>query len=232
MAITKINYSFSNEERNTLEKVISESNNNPKFILRANILYAFSLSENGEIDVDEIATQFNTSLTTVYKVRSELMGKGFHDTLFPTMRYKYTLSEEEYSQLQQVFNQSREGSKLKLRAAVLLKLYESNQNYLTSEEIAQCCNTSPTTVKKVRAQLAQEGLEATLYPQQRETPPVTPVTKGIEQQILSLAASEPPHGHKKWSVRLLAQQCVELGYIDSISHCTIARFLKKNNITL
>jgi hypothetical protein len=47
-----------------------------------------------------------------------------------------------------------------------------------------------------------------------------------------LSCSEPPEGFARWSLRLLADKVVELGYIENISHETVRRTLKKRNQTL
>ena len=49
----------------------------------------------------------------------------------------------------------------------------------------------------------------------------------FEAHLLALSCSEPPEGFSKWSLRLLADRVVELNYIDSVSHETIRRVLKK-----
>jgi hypothetical protein len=38
---------------------------------------------------------------------------------------------------------------------------------------------------------------------------------------------KPPKGYATWSLRLLAEQVVELGLVESISHETVRRTLKK-----
>ncbi len=47
---------------------------------------------------------------------------------------------------------------------------------------------------------------------------------------MALSCGEPPAGHGQWSLRLLADHAVELGYIDSVSHETVRRVLKKNEL--
>jgi hypothetical protein len=42
-----------------------------------------------------------------------------------------------------------------------------------------------------------------------------------------MACGDPPEGYSRWSVRLIAEKCVELNYIDSISHMTVSRILKE-----
>jgi hypothetical protein len=67
----------------------------------------------------------------------------------------------------------------------------------------------------------------------RETPPVAPKISGeVEAHIIALACSPVPEGRAKWAVRLLADKCVELNYIDSISFKSVHRVLKKHNLSL
>ena len=42
-----------------------------------------------------------------------------------------------------------------------------------------------------------------------------------------LACSDPPDGRKRWTLRLLAEQMVILGHVDSISNVTVYQRLKK-----
>ena len=48
----------------------------------------------------------------------------------------------------------------------------------------------------------------------------------MEAHIIAIACSDPPEGYSRWSVRLIAEKCVELNYVDSISHMTVSRVLK------
>jgi hypothetical protein len=55
----------------------------------------------------------------------------------------------------------------------------------------------------------------------------------FEAHLVALSCSKPPEGFARWSLRLLADQVVELNYIDSISHeSIIRRILKKTNLSL
>ncbi|MDR1308795.1 MAG: hypothetical protein LBL95_02670 [Deltaproteobacteria bacterium] len=55
---------------------------------------------------------------------------------------------------------------------------------------------------------------------------------GFEDKLIALANSEAPHGRPRWSVRLLAEKAIELNLIQSISHMTVHRLLKKHNLNL
>jgi hypothetical protein len=91
--------------------------------------------------------------------------------------------------------------------------------------------TTPTTVQTVRTEYAEKGLDVALYRKKRMTPPVPAKVDGeLEAHIIALCCSKPPTGYSKWSVRLWADKCVELGYVESISHMTISRTLKKTNL--
>ena len=48
-------------------------------------------------------------------------------------------------------------------------------------------------------------------------------------QITALACSAPPEGHSQWSLRLLADQLVELDVVEAISYETVGVILKKTN---
>jgi hypothetical protein len=58
------------------------------------------------------------------------------------------------------------------------------------------------------------------------------VDGNLEAYIISISCSEPPQGYERWTLRLIADKAVELGYIDSISHMTVQRTLKKTNLNL
>jgi hypothetical protein len=64
----------------------------------------------------------------------------------------------------------------------------------------------------------------------RETPPIPPkVTGELEARIIALACGKPPAGYSSWTLRVLANTCVELPYVDTLSHMTISRLLKKHH---
>ena len=104
---------------------------------------------------------------------------------------------------------------------------------MTVSEIANAYRTTPTTVQTVRASYCKNGLEATINRKKRETPPIpAKVTGEVEAHIIALACGQPPEGYSRWTLRLLADKTVELGYIESISHVTVSTILKKTNLSL
>jgi hypothetical protein len=58
------------------------------------------------------------------------------------------------------------------------------------------------------------------------------ITGEVEAHVVALACGEPPVGCARWTLRLLAEKTVELRYVDSLSPTSVARLLKKRNISL
>ena len=57
-------------------------------------------------------------------------------------------------------------------------------------------------------------------------------TLSPEAKITVLACTQPPKGYARWTLRLLAEKMVELELIESISHDTVDKVLKKTNFSL
>ena len=71
-------------------------------------------------------------------------------------------------------------------------------------------------------------MQAALYEKPR--PGQKPkVTDDIEAKLTMLACSQPPEGHARWTLRLLANRMIELEYIDYISHVTVRDVKKKRD---
>jgi len=151
----------------------------------------------------------------------------------PKKKYVIELDTKERSKLTKIIKTGSSPAKVITRANILLVSDASSGKPLTVAETAERFNTTPTTVQNVRTAFAEFGLEGTLYRKKRKTPPVQPKVDGnLEAHIISICCSEPPKGYERWTLRLIADKCVELGYVDSISHMTVKRTLKKTNLNL
>ena len=135
----------------------------------------------------------------------------------PSVKYSIELSDSDRNMLHDLVTKGNTTAKAILRANILLASDKNNKRHMT--------------VQKVRTSYANNGLTATIQRKKRITPPVAPkVTGDVEAHIVALACGNPPKGYRKWSVRLIAERCVELNYVESISHMTISRVLKKTNL--
>ena len=151
----------------------------------------------------------------------------------PSIKYVIELSNQEKVRLMEIVKKGNSPARTILRANILLASDKQNDKYMTVSEIANAYRTTPTTVQTVRASYCKKGLEATITRKKRETPPIpAKVTGEVEAHIIALACGQPPEGYSKWTLRLLANKTVELGYIESISHVTVSNILKKTNLSL
>jgi hypothetical protein len=65
-------------------------------------------------------------------------------------------------------------------------------------------------------------------PRQRQTPPTPPKLDGAgEAQLIALRLGKPPAGYGHWTLQLLADELVALEVVESISHETVRKTLKK-----
>jgi len=120
------------------------------------------------------------------------------------------------------------------RAKIILALDNSGgRTPERQEDIAKQVGVSRTAVNDAkRDYLKVKNVSLFLQRKKRKTPPVPPkVTGEIEAHIIALACGEVPKGFARWTLRLLAEKSVELAYIDSISHMTIKRILKKHSLS-
>ena len=151
----------------------------------------------------------------------------------PSIKYVIELSNQEKIRLMEIVKKGNSPARTILRANILLASDKQNDKYMTVSEIANAYRTTPTTVQTVRASYCKKGLEATITRKKRETPPIpAKVTGEVEAHIIALACGQPPEGYSRWTLRLLADKTVELGYIESISHVTVSNILKKTNLSL
>ena len=84
-------------------------------------------------------------------------------------------------------------------------------------------------IDRVKKRFVEDGFEVALlgHPKNREYE--KKVDGDLEAHLIAISCSEPPEGFSRWSLRMLADKVVELEYVDSISHETIRRTLKKTN---
>lgn len=151
-----------------------------------------------------------------------------HDTIMPVQKYEVSLNAEERKQLTKVVKSGNMPARTILRANILLAVDRNGKQLMTVQEAAIAFNTSATTVQNVRTCYGENGIDATIQRKKRETPPVeAKVTGDVEAHIIALACGDPPKGYTKWTLRLLADRSVKLGYVESISHTQVGRILKK-----
>ena len=142
-----------------------------------------------------------------------------------------TLTREQRQYLETLARTGQFAARKLTRARILLLLDRSQcQEYsrrFTDARIAQALACHPLTVGNVRRRFLQGGLEGILTDKPMGPTAPKKVTGDVEAHLALLACSDAPEGHARWTLRLLSQKAAELGLVDSVSHVTVGKTLKK-----
>lgn len=142
-------------------------------------------------------------------------------------KYIVRLTDEERGTLQYVVKKLKGSSQKVRRAQVLLAAAADGPNW-TDKRIAEAYSIRTKTVENIRQRLVEQGFEIALNGKERASPPRAKVLDGEQEaRVIALRLGKPPEGFANWSLRLLADQVVELGIVDSVSHETLRQTLKK-----
>jgi len=146
--------------------------------------------------------------------------------LFMSTHLQLHLTSQQRKQLEKLVRSGSAGARTLTKARILLMTDYSRGAHRTDEEIASALGVSLPTIGRVRRRCLEGGLDAALYDRARSGRPPK-ITGEIEARLTVLACSDPPKGSARWTLRLLADKIVELGYLDRISHVAISKRLKK-----
>lgn len=142
-------------------------------------------------------------------------------------KYIVRLTEQEREQLDAVIRKGKAAAYKIKHANILLKA-DADGAAWSDEAIATAFSVHTRTVADIRERLVEHGLEAALTRKQQERPSHQPLFDGAaEAHLIALRCAEPPAGHARWTLRLLADKVVELDIVASASHETVRRTLKK-----
>lgn len=137
-----------------------------------------------------------------------------------------TLSDEDRTTLEQLLKKGELSVRVTKRCLTLLAL-DRGKNY---KEVAPLVGLSYGTTRTFGKRFEEQGIEL-IHDRPRSGRPSV-LTGEDKAKITALACSDPGPGFSQWSLRLLANRVVELGYVDEISHTEIGNILKKMNFSL
>jgi len=141
--------------------------------------------------------------------------------------YMVRLSNAERNECEQVIKRLNGSSQKVRRAQILLKADVEGPNW-SDAKIADAFNCRTRSVEKLRQRLVEAGFAVALNGKKREHPPTPPKLDGEgEAKLIALRLGRPPAGYGRWSLHLLADQLVKLEIVESISHETVRKTLKK-----
>lgn len=142
-------------------------------------------------------------------------------------QYILRLSDTERRELLEVVRKFK-GTNEKVRRAQILLKADADGPCWTDRKIAEAFGCRTKTVENVRQHLVERGFNLTLNGIKRTSGPTPKLLDGKQEaEIIAARLGPPPPGYASWSLRLLARRVVELEIVETISHETVRRTLKK-----
>jgi transposase len=142
-------------------------------------------------------------------------------------KYIVRLSDEERAGCQEIIKNLKGSSQRFRRAQILLKADADGPGW-SDVKIAEAFNCRVQTVENLRKRLVTEGFELALDGKKRQEPPTPCKLDGeAEAKLIAMRLGKPPAGYGHWTLQLLADELVSLEVVDSISHETVRKTLKK-----
>ena len=145
-----------------------------------------------------------------------------------------TLTKDEREVLSALTSKGKHRSQKILNALILLGCDKGDyqENHSTNEDMSRILNISMRKIDRVKKRFVEEGLDVTLNGKKSSRIYEKKIDGDFEAHLIAVSCSDPPEGFTGSSLRLLSERVVELEYIDSISHETVRRILKKTNSNL
>jgi len=149
-------------------------------------------------------------------------------------RYRVTLTKEERKDLDAMTHRGKTHARRFIHArALLLCDAGADGPAWNVADVATALGVTSRAIEHLKKRFVEDGIEAALDRKPREKPPREVMFDGaFEARLITLACSNAPERHRRWTVRLLADKAVELKFAESVSHMTVQRVLKKMNLSL
>ena len=152
----------------------------------------------------------------------------------PKIKYRFALTQDERDELEAIVAKGKHSSQKVINALILLNYDEdaSRQRTLSEQDISNVLKCSAMKIHRTKQRFVEEGLDIALNGRKGERIYKRKADGDLEAHLVALSCSDPPEGQAQWSLRLLADKVVELGYVESISYETVRRVLKKTRSSL
>lgn len=145
-------------------------------------------------------------------------------------RYRVNLTLEEQETLKKLLANRKSQSVFVKRAFILLALDENQAaGKLSDEEIRTRYQVGQRSIERTRQRFIEEGFEIAGGGRKRTVFKEKKFDGRVEAQLIALRCQSPPSGVQAWTLRLLAEQLVELAVVEEISHESVRQLLKKTN---
>jgi transposase len=148
-------------------------------------------------------------------------------------KYIVRLTPEERGYLIELTKKGKATAKKITYARILLRadVGEEGENR-KDQAIKELEDVSKDTVARIRQLFVEEGLEAALNRKRHSRRKPRRLDGEQEARLVSMCCSQAPEGRARWTLKLLANQLVEMEVVDSIAPETVRQTLKKMNLSL
>lgn len=144
-------------------------------------------------------------------------------------RYIVTLTEAERTQLDSITRKRKADSLVVKRAFALLAADANQPQPATDQYIQQTYHLSLRTIERLRQRFVEDGVDTALNGKKRTVFKPKTFDGAVEAHLIALRCSNPPAGYARWTIQLLADQMVELNYVETIGRETVRSMLKKTS---
>jgi transposase len=147
--------------------------------------------------------------------------------------YVVRLSFEERARLRDLARKGRAAAHKRRHAHALLPVDRGEHGPGHSDRVAaDRAGMAVRTVERLRERCVREGLEAALERRRRSRECSRVLDGEAEARLVAVACSEPPEGCARWTLHLLADEMKRLRVVETVSHETVRRVLKKRRQAL
>ena len=148
-------------------------------------------------------------------------------------KYIVELTSEERETLMDTIQAERMAAHKRRHARILLKADQGHEGPGWKDaDIANAFDCTIKSVERLRKRLVECGLATALEHGNRGSYRIKKFDGVAEAHLIATACSSAPEGRKRWTVRLLADEMVSLGIVDSCGKTTVHNTLKKTNLSL
>ena len=148
----------------------------------------------------------------------------------PNKKYRVELTADQRSHLLERLGRGERPAAEQTRVRVLLKVDEGEGGPAWPDaRTAEALEVAKGTVAGIRQRFSERGLVGCVERKSPDREYECKLDGEQEAQLIRLACSEAPDGRSGWSLRLLADEMVQLGVVEKLSHETVRQTLKKTS---
>lgn len=149
-------------------------------------------------------------------------------------KYFVVLHQDERDFLRTFTSTDTPSSRRHIAARILLMADTMQEGQpFSNREIAAALDVNPRTVIQTKRRYIQRGLHDTIMGNYSTARLSQQALDGQQKaHLIELVRSPAPFGVQRWTLRLLAETMIQLGYVDQLSHETVRKTLKKMSISL